>query len=106
MKKFLASISTALLSLPVMVAAAVPPENAPNIDTMTALNNLTNWLFSILIVVAAIFLIRAAYTFITAEGDSDKISSAKTDILYVLIAVAVALLARGLVGLVKNIINP
>ena len=62
-----------------------------------------DWLFYILLIIAAIFIIIAAYYFVTAAGDPEKVKNAKNFVLYALIGVLVALMARGLVSLVKTI---
>jgi len=79
------------------------PTQAPNNDVMSVLENITNWLFAILLVVAAISIIIAAFNFVTAQGDPDKVKSARQFVLYALIGVLVAILARGLVALVATI---
>jgi len=104
MKKILTSMILAtLLIAPVMVSAQTAA--APTVDVMTVLDSLVDWLFSILLIVAVIFLIIAAFTFITASGDPEKIKTARNFVLYALIGVAVAVAARGLVSLVQTIMN-
>jgi membrane-associated HD superfamily phosphohydrolase len=110
MKKILTGIVLAtLIAAPIMVSAQQPPSD-PNyrevedIDAFEALENVVDWLFTLLLIVAVIFLIIAAFTFITASGDPDKISQARNFVLYALIGVAVAVAAQGLVSLVRNIV--
>jgi len=103
MKKiFLGTILATLLIAPVTVSAQSAA--APTIDVLGVLDNLINWLFTILLIVAVIFLIIAAFNFITASGDPEKIKTARNFVLYALIGVAVAVAARGLVLLVRIII--
>ena len=104
MKKLLTGIILAsLLALPVVVAAQA--EAAPEVDIFDALETLTNYLFTILLIVAVIFLIIAAFTFITASGDPDKVGKARNFVLYALIGVAVGVAARGLVALIQIIMG-
>jgi len=108
MKKKILSIAMAsLLLAPLAVSAQIggQPGNAPTVDVMKALDSITNWLFVILIVIAVISIIIAAYFFITAQGDADKVGKARQFVLYALIGVAVAILAKGLVLLVLKIVN-
>jgi len=79
------------------------PTTAPTNDVMSVLNNITNWLFAILLIVAAIAIIIAAFTFVTAQGDPEKVKTARQFVIYALIGVLVAILARGLVALVGKI---
>jgi hypothetical protein len=56
-----------------------------------------------LVIVAVFYVLWAAYTFITAAGDTEKITSARNRIMYAGIGIIVALLAQGIVSLVLNI---
>lgn len=110
MKKITFGLIIFTLVLPVLVSAQLggAPATVPSgadVDVMHVLDNIVNWLFSILLIVAVIYLIIAAYYFVIAQGDSDKISKARTMILYALIGVAVAFLAKGLVTLVERIVR-
>jgi len=82
-----------------------PPEStvAPATDVMTILNNLTNWLFALLLIIAVIFIIVAAFNFVTASGDPEKTKTARNFVLYALIGVLVGIGAKGLVALVRKI---
>jgi Type IV secretion system pilin/Family of unknown function (DUF6112) len=109
MKKILTGVTAiSFLTLPLLVIAQAPPETVPNFgatDFLNALENLINWLFSILIIVAVLFIIIAAYNFVTAQGDPDKVAKARNFILYALVGVAVAVASRGLVALVRLIMG-
>lgn len=91
-----------MLALPAMSLAQTP---APTIDVMTALDSITDWLFTILLVVAVIFIILAAYNFVTAAGDPEKVGTARTQVMWALIGIVVALLAKGLVILVRTMVG-
>lgn len=102
MKKILASIvSVGLLAGP---AIALAQRRAPTVDVMRVLDSIADWLFSILLVIAAIAIIIAAYYFVTAAGDPDKTKKARDFVLYALIGVLVAFVAKGLVLLVERIV--
>jgi hypothetical protein len=64
---------------------------------------ITNWLFSILMAVAVIFIIMAAWTFLTAGGNPDSITKARQMLIYALVGVGVAVLARGLPILIASL---
>ena len=101
MKKFVSTIvSTSLVVLPTVGLAQ--PATAPTIDVMQALDDVTNWLFAILLIVAVIFLIIAGFYFITAQGDPDRVQKARNMVLWSLVGVAVGVLAKGLVMLVRR----
>lgn len=109
MKKVLVSLAlTGILVIPIVASAqigevSVAPDYAICCGPGTILYNVTNWLFTILLVVAAIFIIVAAYMFVTASGDPDKTKTARNFVLYALVGVLVAIGARGLVWLVERI---
>ena len=105
MKKVLKilSIQTVLTLFPAAVALAVV--EAPALNVMDALNRITNWLFSILLVIAAIFIIIAGYYFVVAQGDPEKTKTARLFVLYALIGVLIGFLAKGLVILVGTILG-
>jgi uncharacterized membrane protein len=52
------------------------------------------WAFYFLVVLAVIFVIIAAFKYLTASGDPEKVKSAGSTLLYAAIAIGVALLAR------------
>jgi Type IV secretion system pilin len=79
--------------------------NAPNVDIFQALDTLTNYLFTLALIVAVIFLIIFPFSMLMAQGDSDKIARARNYILYALIGVAVAVAAKGLVALAQTIMG-
>lgn len=80
------------------------PAAAPTVDIMDVLDSIANWLFAILLIIAAIFIIIAGYFFVTAVGDPDKTKKARDFVLYALIGVLVGFVAKGLVVLVGRIV--
>ena len=55
-----------------------------------------NWLFSVLVVLAIVFVLIAAYKYLTASGDPEKVKGASGTLIYAAVAVAVAVLAKGI----------
>jgi succinate dehydrogenase hydrophobic anchor subunit len=108
MKKYLTLfLSVSLLVLPFFVLAQ---EEAPVIgssvdELVDILNRIGNLIFTILLVIAFIFLVVAGMNFITSSGDPVKTDKARTMLMYCLVGVGVALLARGAVALVKNLLG-
>ena len=78
---------------------------APDVNIFDALETLTNYLFTLALIVAVIFLIIFLFSMLTAQGDADKIARARNYIFYALIGVAVAVAAKGLVALVQTIMG-
>ncbi|MEK7566476.1 MAG: hypothetical protein AAB494_02275 [Patescibacteria group bacterium] len=119
MKKVLQNIiySGAILSLglPIVSLAvgglgsgtspAVPGIEGKGIgEVYTTLNNIANIFLGILIAVAVIFIIYGSFLFLTSSGDDTKTKEARKLILYALVAVAVGLLAKGLVAAIQGIV--
>ena len=92
MKKVLVSlVLISLLVLPAIASADVwddlfggGKKEIPESDVMATLENIANWLFTILLVVAVIFIVVAAFWFVTASGDPDKTKKARDFVLYAL----------------------
>jgi len=99
MKKIILTLFlVSFLFLPVFGMAQIGVgEEAPHIDPITAIEQITNILFGLLILAAVIFIIIGAFGLMTAQGDDAKLAQSRTKILYAIIAVVVALLARGIV---------
>lgn len=71
-------------------------------DVESLLLTVANWIFGILILLAVVFVLVAAFRYLTAAGDPEKVKSASNTLIYAAIAVAVALLARGIPALVGS----
>ncbi len=102
----------AVLALQVMVPIAVLAQQAgdePIVDdfcgVIDLIGRITNILLVALIVLAVIFIIMAAFKYLTAGGDSEKVGAANKQILYAAIAVAVGLLATAVPSVVSSIIG-
>ncbi len=96
------------IALPVVASAAFQGPTgvtAPS-SPITSISNLTgttglfcviiNWLFYLLLVAAVVFVLIAAFRYLTAAGDPEKVKAAGNTLLYAAIAVVVALLAKGI----------
>lgn len=95
------------IALPLVAGAQFqqPPVTAPNspisnVSSLTGTGGLfctiVNWLFYLLIIAAIIFVLVAAFRYLTAGGDPEKVKAAGNTLLYAAIAVVVALIAKGL----------
>ena len=65
-------------------------------------SNRFSWIFFI---VAAIFIILAAFAYLTAQGDAEKIKTANKQILYAVIAIIIALLSVSFTAIISNFIS-
>lgn len=64
--------------------------------------DIVKWIYTIFFIVAVMFVIFAAFTYLTAGGDAEKVGNAKTQIIYAAVAIIVALLAVSLESIVRN----
>lgn len=73
-------------------------------DLLGLIENIGNWIFVILLAIAAIFLIVAGFFFVTAGGNPENVTKARQMLINALIGVAVGVGAKGLVAVVKSIL--
>jgi amino acid transporter len=59
-------------------------------------------MYTLIFIFAVVFILLAAYTFVTSSGDEKKVEKAKKQIWYAVIAVAVALLSVSFTVLIQN----
>lgn len=102
MKISLFSAALLMLALPVFAAVGTAPENVTSIDdVIKIINTLVNWLFAIILAIAVIMLLWAAFLWMTSAGDEEKTGKARKTLIYALVGVAVAVVAKGLVKIVE-----
>jgi len=96
MKKLISGlIGLAILSLPVVTLANIPT----TLDD--AVGKIVNPLFLVLVAISTIFIIYAAYTFVTSGGDPGKTETARATLIYAIIGIIVAFLALALYNILK-----
>lgn len=78
-------------------------EPIPDTSVENTITFITNWLFAIFLIVAVWFFIWAGFTFVTANGDTEKVNKARNQVMYGVIGVLVAVMAKGLVGLAFSV---
>ena len=96
----------ALAQAPVIVN---PPSTTGPITSgqgfVDLLNVVLKWVATAFWILAALFVFMAAYKYLTAGGDPEKVKSASSNLLYAVIAIAVAIMAYGLPVLVGNFLK-
>ncbi|HUZ92910.1 MAG TPA: hypothetical protein VNG29_02830 [Candidatus Paceibacterota bacterium] len=108
--KSLALSATGLLSaaLPALVFAQTAPN--PPITTASGLQTfictvIVGWMFTFLVILTIVFVLIAAYRYLTASGDPEKVKGASHMLIYAAIAIVVAIFARGLPNIVATFIG-
>lgn len=61
------------------------------------LNRIINWSVGLLLVLAVLFIIYIAFLFLVSGGSAEKVQTAKRYLVYVVAAIALALLSKGIV---------
>jgi len=69
------------------------------------LNSIVNFIFYVGIAIAPIMIMIAAFFFLTAGGDPKRVDTAKQIILWTVIGLAIILLAKGLISVLRQIIG-
>ncbi len=101
MKNKISKIIVAASLLPFLAFAQVDsPEKVVDL-----ISKVSVWLYNILIAASVVMIIVAAFNFLGSGGDQEKVTKAKQQIIYAVIAVAVAILATGIIKLVQDFLK-
>lgn len=79
------------------------PTNATGV--LTAVDTIANWMFNGFLIIAVIFILVAAFHFLTSSGNTEKTSAAKKMLLYAIIAVVIAVSAKGIVKVAAKLVG-
>ena len=66
-------------------------------------NGIINWIFVALLLLGVVFIFLAAFSYLTAQGDEEKIKSAKNELIYAIIAIVIGALAKAIVIAIASI---
>lgn len=84
---------------------AVPRSRLDFGNFLDIINRVIDWFFTLLLVLAVVFILWAAFKYLTAGGDEEKVGSAHKILLWAVVAIAVALLSQGLVFIVQQLVG-
>ena len=79
----------------------VPGSGAALLDRIDVI---TNWVFAVFVAISVIFIVLAAFQFVTAGGKPEEVNMARQKLIYAVIGIAIALLARALPAVLRNIL--
>lgn len=71
----------------------------------STINYAINWVFFILITIAVVMILIAAFNFLFSGGDPGKTTTARNYLIFAAIGIAIALLARAIPFLVKTLLG-
>ncbi|MDP3052777.1 MAG: hypothetical protein Q8N22_02375 [bacterium] len=98
-----------LIGLPTLVLAQgiqTAPTPITHIeDILRILNTVINWIFTILLLLAVIFIMMAAFSYLGSAGDPEKTKSAANQLIYAAVAIGVGLIAKGVEFIVRQLIG-
>lgn len=86
-------------------ALAQSPPITSIADVQSTMTKIVNWMISGFWIAAVGTIIWAAFIFLTAGDDKEKVEKAKKMLLYAVIAAAIALLANGISAITFNILK-
>ncbi len=89
-----ASPATLLAAVTETPGLRVPTTGVRRLEDITdIIVTVINWLMGLFFAVAVLFIFYAAYLYLTAAGEPEKLTKAKNQLIYSIIAIVVALLA-------------
>jgi len=100
-----------LFSAPIVVAAAdiTISEQFPGDYTsekaLKILPTILSYVYGTFLVIVVLMIIVAGYMFVTGGGNPDTIGKARNMLMYALVGLAVAVVARGLIALVAKFLD-
>jgi len=83
----------------------IPPGPGSGSELIDIVEGVTNWVFIILLLTATVFIILAAFQYVTQGGDPNAVGEARRKLLYAVIAVVVGTLAKAIPLAVRSIIG-
>jgi uncharacterized membrane protein len=90
LRLFLGPISSAIYLTPTLVSAEFKEIG----DVAKKLCEVMNWFYTFALIIGIIFIIIAAFKYMMAGGDTEKFSQAHKALIYGVIGIAVAILAK------------
>ena len=107
--KYKKLLLVAICLLPTIALAdigGVPSQNVPNdVNLQGIVTNVINWAFGLLILLAAVFIIIAAFMYLSSGGNEDKVKQAKNYITYAAVAILIGFLAKAIVTIATRLIG-
>lgn len=71
----------------------------------STINYVVNWIFMALMIIVIILILVGAFTLVTSGGDAEKVGKGRNYVVFALVGVAVALLARAMPYLIRSILG-
>jgi type IV secretory pathway VirB2 component (pilin) len=101
-----------LFSAPIVVAAADEitiseqfPGDYTSAKALKILPTILSYVYGTFLVIVVLMIIVAGYMFVTGGGNPETIGKARNMLMYALVGLAVAVVARGLIALVAKFLD-
>lgn len=98
-----------LISLPILaLAQGVQTAPTPVTDiqgVLRIINTLINWIFTLLLIIAAVYIMLAAFSYLFSAGEAEKVAEAQNKLIYAAVAIGVGLIAKGVEFIVRQLLG-
>ena len=107
MKKILWAITVLAVALPVLAIEPPPVTNPPfpEVDLWVMVNKALTWFLFFVVLAAVVMIVMAGWEYVQAAGDSKKIQAALNRIIYAVVGIVVALLAKAIIMFACNFLG-
>jgi hypothetical protein len=85
--------------------SADTPANCSQCCMVDLIYTITDWIFLILMGLAIVFILIGAFNFITAGGSPEKATTGRNYLIYAVVGIMVALLAKAIPTIAKGIVG-
>jgi len=89
--------------MPVVAQTSTPIKSLADFDALVM--KIVTWFSGFVLLMAVLFILVAAWTFLTAGGNPESVAKARQMLIYALIGIAVAVLAWGMKDFVVNVLT-
>ena len=100
----LTTLATAALFVPLLVSAAVLPTTCSELLTFLS-SAVAQTLAAFIGAIAIIMILVAAFQFLTAGGDAEKVKTARATITWAIMGIAVALISFNIPGILSSFLG-
>ena len=94
-----------ILLVPVIVSGITIESPIPATSIPALVDRITNWTFYIGIILATLMILVGAFYFMTAAGDPNRVETGKKIIFWTIVGLAIILLSRAIIGIIKSILT-
>ncbi len=74
-------------------------------DVQLIVTRIVGWTQVFFYIIATLFILFAAFRYLTSGGEEDKVKGAKSMLIYSIVAIAIAAVSGGVVLMVRNFID-